>query len=102
MKLTFICATALPSMISIVIFIMIMFGSPVKVYENLISYPLSILYGVAISILIPVGYGLFFCIIALVLFLPFQLVIRLFKGIRIKAWIETVDDKAVSIPNTEK
>ena len=93
MKLTFICSIALPLVMSVIAFIGVLFGGSVAVNEGLIPYPMSILYGGAIALLFPVVWGLAFCLFAIFMFLPFRLVVYLFKGIRIKAFIEISDDE---------
>ena len=88
MKLVFMCAISFPLLIGFIAFIGVLFGAPVLIDGVSVQYPMSILYGGGIALFLPIGWGLVFCLFALIMFLPFRLVIHLFKGVRVNAIIE--------------
>lgn len=93
MKLTLICAVAFPLPICIIVSIGMLFGGPASLNGVQIPYPMSILYGMGFTLLIPVAYGLVFSVFALLMFPTFRLAMHIFKGIRIRAVVETIGDE---------
>ena len=91
-KLTFLCSTTFPLIIGIFSFIVVLCGGPVAINGSVVPYPTSILYGGLVALLVPVGWGVVFCVFAVFMFLPFRLVMHLLKGVRIFALIEKTDE----------